>query len=374
VIVPVKPEFPDENIGILPVAESGVNFKTTITYNGTDYADIVYANGTAYYPYTIEIENIGGETAKAASVKIDFNPQPGGAALLTDATAYTVDTALSQSIPPGGKVSLNINLACSPILDAEKEFEVKPINVTVTDNLSGAAWNDSVSARFYRRPVDFNIRSNKPVQGVIITPSRKARHFKTEPLASVYGATITLPWSPDPYLMAFIGADAAGEAFYSFAFDDTPDTNFTLQNVRDNYNTGNSGALANYEPNNTDKTAWAVETGLMSYLDSSDPYDYYAVCFKPNAGARVTFGEFTDMEQGAPVLIHRGASKTFSIDSSYGNPAWYVNGEAAASGVYSYTFTADSDMIEGVMYELLVTATLNGKLFSTRYTITLVRG
>jgi hypothetical protein len=115
-----------------------------------------------------------------------------------------------------------------------------------------------------------------PVHGVITTPKGKSYQFTTQPYAGdLYRATVTVPWSAEPYLAALIGADINKEAFYSLGFGEAADTVMSLENLQ-NYG---GGGLLNYEPNDTEAAATEIDDGgrVVSYLTSLYPYDYYRV-------------------------------------------------------------------------------------------------
>jgi chitinase len=91
---------------------------------------------------------------------------------------------------------------------------------------------------------------------------------------------------------------------------------------------------------------------------------------KQSAPIQVNFESFTDMAQGSPVSVKKGASKTFTVAASYTSPVWYQNGSVVNSGAYSYTFDATAAMIAGTVYEVTVTVLRGGELLSARYRVT----
>jgi hypothetical protein len=163
------------------------------------------------------------------------------------------------TIEPGKTKILAITVGCKPI---QGEYEFKKIGITITDTINNKTWEDSVSLKFNKAPVNFNIRSDKAVSGIVITPNAKAYSF-----TNVTSASFTMPWSTKDYLVVFSGATADTEAVYSLGVNVMPDTNFT-----------SFIDLANYEGNNNETAATAIsmQDKIMSYLHKND-IDYYKI-------------------------------------------------------------------------------------------------
>ncbi|MCL2155094.1 MAG: hypothetical protein FWH53_05465 [Leptospirales bacterium] len=256
-ITTVYPQVPDDNIGTITVAE-GVNFKTTISVSGG--MDRLYANLNTY-EVRIYIKNTGTVDCTAATYSIELDPG------LSTTNSSSLSGRFNRTIRPTEDEAISLSLSCEAI-QKEVEYEFKKINITINDTIYGRSWNDSVSIKFNKAPVDFNIRSEFPVAGVIITPNGKAYSFKTGYLYSSNAlATLTMPWSTEDYFVVFSGATATTESVYSLGINVIPDTKY-------------SGFLdlGNYEPNNTEDTATHVDMKdeIMSYLHGGD-IDYFRI-------------------------------------------------------------------------------------------------
>jgi hypothetical protein len=179
---------------------------------------------------------------------------PDGLSVVTEPPSRILGT-----VEPKKKKTIDITVKCLPVA---AEYEFKRIAVTIEDPLSGSKWQDSVSLRFHRATVSFNIRASKNVSGIIITPTAGAYSF-----SNTTSSTVTVPRSAKDYLVVFSGASADTETVYSLGVDVIPDTGFN--SFMD---------VANYEPNNTEDTAHMLEAQdkIMSYLHKND-IDYYRV-------------------------------------------------------------------------------------------------
>jgi hypothetical protein len=203
------------------------------------------------YELNIEIENTGTTDCTAATWQLEF---------ANDLIAESEPAShILGTIEPGKKKTLEIKVRC---LQIQNEYEYKKIGITVNDPISGNTWEDSVSLKFHKTPVTFNIKSNNKVSGIIIAPTAQAYSF-----SNVTSTSFSMPWSMRDYLVVFSGATADTEAVYSLGIGVTPDSNFT-----------SFTDTANYEPNNTESVATqlGIQSKTMSYLHKND-IDYYKV-------------------------------------------------------------------------------------------------
>jgi hypothetical protein len=259
----VTPNTDKDNIGTITVTE-GVNFKTAIR-SKEDTIDMMQLYSMGMYGFVLEIINTGTEDCTAATAFLELDNG------LTTADGESSLYAQLGTIEPGKKKNVSLNLSCSSL---NKEFEPKTIAVEIKDNITRKTWNDSVSLRFNKGPVVFNIRSDNAIRGIIIAPDAKAYPFVTDnywgpydlPMDDYY-ADITLPWSTEDYLVVLSGATADTETVYSIGVNCIPDTNFA--GLID---------LGNYEPNNIEQNAAAINANdkIMSYLHKND-IDYYKI-------------------------------------------------------------------------------------------------
>jgi len=299
-IPPVKitPGYSGDDIGTITITE-GVSFKVSIkpSYPQSTDMTMLYADNT-FYDFTIEIANTGTAVSTAAFISVmDFD------GLIYSPQSY--DNIIG-SIYPGVSKSLYFSISCAPYTE-DLPVKDKVIGITIKD-VNGTVWEDSVQLQFHKAPVDFNVRSNKQVQGVIITPSQKAYHFLCDS-ASSYSATVTLPWTTEPYLIVFSGALLETETRYSFGINTIPDTDFL--SLKD---------PTVHEPNNTEITAYEVdvqnEPKIMSYLHEND-IDYFRIDLGPTPPPR-------------GVVIEAPAEDNCTFTENSGNSDGMVNpGETA---------------------------------------------
>ncbi|MDR2418976.1 MAG: hypothetical protein LBD79_07970, partial [Treponema sp.] len=158
----VTPTADGDDIGTITIAD-GVNFKTSVkpTSSSVDMQRL-YANLNVYN-FTITIQNTGTADCLAATYALDFdadmivNSQPASPILGT--------------IEPGKSKTIPLTLSCKPL---QSEYAFKKIGVRVTDTINQKTWEDSVSIKFNKAPVNFNIKANNEVSGVVITPNANA--------------------------------------------------------------------------------------------------------------------------------------------------------------------------------------------------------
>jgi hypothetical protein len=264
----VTPHIDGDNIGTITVTE-GVNFKTSIRPK-EDAIDMTQLYSMGIYEFVLEITNTGTEDCTAATVFFELE---NGLATADGATSLYAQLG---TIEPGKKKNVSLNLSCSPI---NQEFELKNVLVEIKDNITNKTWNDSISFRFNKSPITFNIRSDNAARGVIIAPDAKAYSFITDNYwgpydlpADDYYVDITLPWSTKDYLIVFSGATADTETVYAVGVNCIPDTNFS--SLID---------LGNYETNNNEESAALIstESKIMSYLHKND-IDYYRINVSSN--------------------------------------------------------------------------------------------
>jgi hypothetical protein len=245
----VTPIADGDDVGIITITQ-GVNFKASIKAkdSSTDM-NRLYAQNT--YKLNLVIENTGDTDCTAATCKLKFD---------NDLIAVSVPaSSVLGTIEPGKNKTLEITVGCQPI---QNEYEFKKIGITITDTINNKTWEDSVSLKFNKVPVTFNIRADNAVSGIIIMPNGKAYS-----LLNVTSSSLTMPWSASDYLVVFSGATADTEAIYSLGVNVMPDTNWT-----------DFSDLSNYESNNTETAATQinVQDKIMSYLHKND-IDYYKI-------------------------------------------------------------------------------------------------
>jgi len=252
----VIPYNDGDDVGILTITD-GVNFKSRLIPKNQEL-DMrrLYADLTTY-EFTLEIANNGNEDCTAAVYSLDFDDD-----LIVSGTVVASDRL--GTIEPGRSKKMDIVLACKTIHAA---WENKKIGIRITDTIANKTWEDSVSIRFNKAPVHFVIRSEREINGIIISPNATATQFATFPDGSGYGAIASLPWSNQDYLVVFSGATADTESVYSLGVNTLPETNY--QGFME---------LGRHEPNNTEGAATGIMTQdrITAYLHKND-IDYYKI-------------------------------------------------------------------------------------------------
>jgi hypothetical protein len=262
----LTPTTDDANIGTITIAD-GVNFKTSLTppdikFNEDNFwfpttlpvTDIdftrLYADGTSY-PFYIYIENTGTEDATACTYSLTLDD---GLTLVSGSTNGILGAVEHGYL----KKYLPLTVSC---ISVQNEYEFKTIHIQITDAIHNKTWNDTVSLRFNKKPVSFNIAAQSKVNGVILAPTGKAYPF------SGTNTKVVVPWSSKDYLVVFCGASANTETIYSLGIDAEP--NKTFSGFTD---------VANYEDNDTEANAYVInrQEQIMSYLHKED-FDYYRI-------------------------------------------------------------------------------------------------
>jgi hypothetical protein len=250
----VTPIGDGDDVGTITVTD-GMNFKTTIkaASSSTDMTRLYAGDGSKDFDYnfTIVLTNTGVADCLAATYSLNL---PAGLTVVS-----APGSSILGTIEPGNTKSIPITLRCQPV---GAEYEYKKIAITVNDPISGKTWDDSVSLKFHKATVNFNIKASSAVSGIIITPTANAYFFNR-----ITTSTVTIPWSAQDFLVVFSGATADTETVYSLGIGVTPDSDFN--------NFTNAG---NYEPNNTEAAATpiAAQDKSMSFLHKND-IDYYKV-------------------------------------------------------------------------------------------------
>ncbi|MDR1219257.1 MAG: hypothetical protein LBK73_06550 [Treponema sp.] len=297
--VTVIPTSNGDDIGVVAIT-SGVNFKTSLTpaqseQSAADMTEL-YVNET--YQFNLEFENTGDEDCPAPMYAITA---PSGVTITGNLQG------ILGTIEPGVKKNVPIGVRCSAVAG---DYEYKKINVTIRDG-TGKTWEDSVSLRFYKETLDFTIKAEKPVSGIVIAPDAKTYSF-TEVMDGVVSAPRR---TTGDYLVVFSGATIETETRYALGVGVEADGDF-----------GGFFDTARYEPNNTEGAAVALNTQkVMAFLYKND-IDYY----------RVSYGEFN--LPPAPTNVSAGAvdtEVTVSWDAVDGASSYNVYRADSQTGTYT---------------------------------------
>jgi fibronectin type 3 domain-containing protein len=294
--VTVIPTSDGDDIGVVTIT-SGVNFKTSLipTQSTTDVTEL-YMNEA--YEFEIEFENTGNEDCFAPTYTITA---PSGVSI--DGDLHKILT----TIVPGNKKSVPIVVRCSTMTN---DHEYKKINITIIDG-EGKTWEDSVSLRFYKESMGFNIKAEKPVSGILISPDTKTYSFTNVTNGTVY----TPRRVSGDYLVVFSGATIETETPYALGIGIEADGDFSKLS--------SSGV---YEKNDTeDKAVPLNEQKIMAYLHKND-IDYY----------RVSYGNFNLLPTPTNVSVSAAnAQVTVSWTRVTGARSYNVYRADSQTGEYS---------------------------------------
>jgi hypothetical protein len=283
---------------------SGVNFKTSLT--PTQSADMTELYMNEVYQFNLEFENTGDEDCPAPVYAITA---PSGVYI----TGNRQD--ILGTIEPGVKKSVPIGVRCYTVAG---DYEYKKINVTIRDG-TGKTWEDSVSLRFYKETLDFNIKAERPVSGIVIAPDAKTYSF-----TDVTDGTVSAPRRmAGDYLVVFSGATIETETRYSLGVGLEADGYF-----------GGFFDTSQYEPNNTEGSAVALGTQkIMAYLYKND-IDYY----------RVSYGEFNLLPTPTNVTASAADAKVIvSWNAVDGAISYNIYRSFGSNGIYSKVGASTTD-------------------------------
>ncbi|MDR1219256.1 MAG: hypothetical protein LBK73_06545 [Treponema sp.] len=320
--VTVIPTIDGDDIGVVAIT-SGVNFKTSLipTQSSTDITEL-YMNET--HQFEIEFENTGDKDCPAPSYAIT---EPDGVSI-TGALQGILGT-----IEPGGKKKVPIGVTCFALAS---DHEYKKINIKIADG-TGKTWEDSVLLRFYKETMGFNIKAEKPVSGILISPDSKTYSF-----TNVTDGTVVAPRRVSgSYLVVFSGATIETETSYALGIGVEADGDFSAF-----IDTGR------YEPNNTEGAAVSLGAQkIMAFLYKND-VDYYRISYGDfdlpptpanvsanSADAQVTVS-WTAIEGASSYTIYRSDSETEAYAKVGVSASPPYTETVAATGTYHYAVSS----------------------------------
>jgi fibronectin type 3 domain-containing protein len=320
--VTITPRSDGGDIGVITVT-TGVNFKTSLipTQSSTDMTEL-YMNEV--YHFEIEFENVGDKDC------------PSPAYTVTEPSGVTITGVLQGilgTIEPGVKKSVPISVLCSAVAD---DYEYKKISIRIADG-AGKTWEDSVSLRFYKETMSFNIKAEKPISGIAISPDSKTYSF-----TNIINGTVVAPRRVSGnYLVVFSGATLETETRYSLGIGVEADGDFSafLEPGR-------------YEPNNTEDEAVSLsEQKIMAYLYKND-IDYYRVFYgsfrlppaPTNASASAADAQVTvswaAVSEAESYNVYRSTSQTGAYTKVGASTTTSYVDTVAAAGTYYYKASA----------------------------------
>jgi fibronectin type 3 domain-containing protein len=337
----VIPANDGADVGVVTVT-TGVNFKTSLspTQSSVDMSEL-YINET--YSFNLEFENVGDEDCRSPSYTITAPDRVSVTGTLQGILG-TIEPSVRKSVP--------IRVTC---FEVEGDYEYKKINVTIRD-ASGKTWEDSVSLRFYKETINFNIKAQQPISGVVISPDAKTYSFTT-----ITDGTVAAPLRKSgDYLVVFSGATIETETRYALGIGAEADGTFS--SLSDS---------SVYEPNNTEGTTVAIsEQRIMAYLYKND-IDYYRVSYSgvpfpampTNVSARVADAEVSvswdavsgavsynvyrsDNQEGAYAKVGTSAEPSYTDTAAAVGTYWYKIIAVSADGLESpYSASTEATVI-----------------------------
>jgi fibronectin type 3 domain-containing protein len=323
--VTITPRSDGGDVGVITTVTNGVNFKTSLipTQSSTDMTEL-YMNEV--YLFDIEFENVGNKDCPSPSYTII---EPSGVTITGTLQGIlgTIESGVKKSVP--------ISVLCSAVAD---DYEYKKISIRIAD-AAGKTWEDSVSLRFYKETMGFNIKAEKPISGIIISPDTKTYSF-----TDVTDGTVVTPRRVSGnYLVVFSGATLETETSYSLGIGTEADGDFSAF-----FDTGK------YEQNDTEDAAVSLNAQkIMAYLYKND-IDYYRVFYgsfrlppaptnatASAADAQVTVS-WTAVSEAESYNVYRSDSQTGTY-TKVGTPttASYVD-TVGVVGTYYYKASAVS--------------------------------
>jgi len=262
--VRVKPEFDGDNVGFVTLTDAQQNFKVSYQLTGADQWGYAYVGES--YDLTLRITNVGSADMLSANYEVTSPPEISmGGGNLQD--------ILGTVQANGGVKELSYTISASAFGGDYQDYAI-PIRITSVDGQN--EWNDQITVRFYRAPMDIHVRSaSNEVQGIVITPDNRSLSFST----SSRRGTIRVPERTAPYTLALSGADYDSETKYSLKLNAPPDSDGT--SVTDS---------SIYEPNNdeTERTPVYLNTEYGAYLGVYD-LDFYEINNEIAAGQELTW-------------------------------------------------------------------------------------
>lgn len=243
--ITATPQYDGENIGTIPLVESGkYAFKTTYTLE-EGVAGIHYANKT--YDLALTFTNVGEVTCKTSYYEISSEDSN---------VKYVSTTGNFSSISSGGSRKIETDVRYDGEIDGE--YIDVPITIAITDSETWQTWNDSITLRFYKksvpvyisaRTIDYYSGDLTTLNGFFIYPDGRSQRFAVRTGSS---ATVNIPWSEDDFTLVFSGAtSAANEIKYAFGFTSVGD----LPSLAGDFSISE---LRAYEPNNTTSAATRI--------------------------------------------------------------------------------------------------------------------
>ena len=175
--VELKPSYDGEDVGTIPIVESGYSFKTTYSIGDSEWYNdnqqlYCFGNNFKEYYLTFRFTNIGDETCSTAKYELLANTND------TQLKLSNTSGAIS-SITPGGYKDVTVKVSYG---DLDEYYKDVTIAIKITDSKLRKTWLDSITLRFYQTPISLNMYAygaNKTGQlnGFVICPDGRSEYF-----------------------------------------------------------------------------------------------------------------------------------------------------------------------------------------------------
>lgn len=367
--IEATPKYSGENIGTIPLVESGYSFKTTYEISG-GLNGYYYANNYDTYPLQIDFTNIGDADCGTARYSISCSDPNLSISGNTEDIFTTIETGRSKSV--------NLNVRYGELTTAYKDVTIK---IEIQDSILFRTWKDSVTLRFYRRPVYVSVNAYNPdenpsseLHGFVINADGRSQYFSVNHASYT---NIIVPWttSEKPLTLVFSGATADDEMFYSFtisktelAYNDLFGWSTELAGMS---GTGKFNIVTSYETptknDYEDSKVYIDNPSIItkSYIQKGD-IDYFSISSEKilaiNASSPVISVQPHNVtgNSGKEVNLSVSASSTDGGTLTY---QWYRESSesgtgTAIAGATASTYTAPTDTQGTTYYYCVVTNTI----------------
>lgn len=371
ITIEVTPKFDGEHIGTIPLVEDGYSFKTTYSISG-DLNGYYYANNFDTYPLRISMKNIGDSVCPTALYKLSCSD--------SNFNFTGTKEGVFTSILPNDIRALEFTVSYGNLVD---EYKDVTIDISITDSVTDRTWIDSVTLRFYRKPVYVSVNTFNPnkltsakLNGFVITPDGKSKYFSVKHNDVV---NVLLPWSSsaNPIKVVFSGATADYEMYYAFTTSSEKLTYIDIFDWNSFVNTSNGteqfNIVTSYEKpdrNDTENTSSYIEDGVgvtKSFIQLGD-IDYFTVNANDSYIVNASSPKITKQPSDIQLRVNRNV--TLSVNASGTGSIsyqWYscnINGENAVSlsnaNKNTYSFQTTEEGNKYFFCEITNTITDNG--------------
>lgn len=252
----VKPTMDGENVGIIPIVDSGCNFKTTCSYS----YDFLFGNNFKEYILDLSISNIANDG--------DWD--------IYNYSLYSDDSKLKITNKTGeiGKTIYPADITCR-VSYGELNEPYKDVTIKIKISSSKKTWIDSFVLRFYKDPVYLTVKSTQSFSTIVLMPS-KTLYVKDES-----NCQIKIPQCMKEgyeYTLCF-ACYAESEIPYEFYVSTDSEAYLESQLGLFNTPTKKYEIIHSYEENNSLETATKIDdaaTQTISFLRTDD-VDYFTI-------------------------------------------------------------------------------------------------